>query len=533
MLLETRREWISLPKRVAAKEEAQIKVQYSAGSAALRGVVRGADLVLARYLHVILLRKVHLPQIALMDAKSTSNYSRDIRLVSAFVEPVNACIADLGTTIQAKLNALDGCCNTIPPELQHTTTNLAQESLLQLGDSVADIDTVEQYLSVARSKLRTLRNRFVPIHRLPSEIMSQILVLSLKKELRFLDAVDPTQEPNEPPIFSDSRARKLFLCTLQSVCKNWREITIGTAALWTEINLEDFAMKPKSTISYLERSKGCDLDFIIDAHNNLLERGSRYNKQLDEFLALLHPHISRCRSLVAKALTTEQMKLILTGFNRGESHPLLLQHLTLLQPMPPISYYPMENEINLLKRPMPRLTHFETWGFHFPWSSDALANLTSLSLGVQGHHYVLPMARLWEILRLCPRLQFLSLDARGLEGQGKVLTTDRAQNRKLVCLITSTVCTSTSFRRPRFAHLSRALPLKTFGSSRSIGVHGHTKMRKLQKENIPAGRTSQSPSRSPLYYHVKLRKIRERQYTSIWINSTSPLEAYRYSAQLH
>ena len=110
--------------------------------------------------------------------------------------------------------------------------------------------------------VRSLKNTFAPINRIPPEVLSLI------------------------PKYHTTRYMDQSLITLTHVCHDWREIFISHSSLCTHLNFTNI----ERTRAYIQRSKSSLLNISI---------GNRGIKTyLDHTLPLVIPHVSRLRSLV-------------------------------------------------------------------------------------------------------------------------------------------------------------------------------------------------------------------------------------------
>ena len=112
------------------------------------------------------------------------------------------------------------------------------------------------------SLVRSIKNTFVPINRVPSEILSLI------------------------PGYSNNDKE---LVTLTHVCRGWREILTSRSSLWTSLNCMDV----HKTLTYIGRSKSSPLDVRFDDRT--------YG---EDALLLVAPHAGRLRSLTVQVEAT-------------------------------------------------------------------------------------------------------------------------------------------------------------------------------------------------------------------------------------
>ena len=125
----------------------------------------------------------------------------------------------------------------------------------------SQIYSVERDLSEVSQAIRAIRNTFVPVNRLPPEILSRVL---------------------------EYRTRERDLVEATHICQYWRSTLISSPPLWTCFLLQ-FSPDLDRTLTYLDRSKSAPIDVSITI-------GSP--KDLDVVKYCLAPHTARTRSLV-------------------------------------------------------------------------------------------------------------------------------------------------------------------------------------------------------------------------------------------
>ena len=124
------------------------------------------------------------------------------------------------------------------------------------GSQLSDI---ERDLHEVLQAARTIKNTFLPVNRLPPEILSTVL---------------------------ENRTSDLDLVAATHVCRHWRSILISTPSFWTRFRFQP-TRDVSRALTYFERSKSAPIDIEMNVHS-----------QLDlEFSKHLAPHIARTRSL--------------------------------------------------------------------------------------------------------------------------------------------------------------------------------------------------------------------------------------------
>ena len=116
------------------------------------------------------------------------------------------------------------------------------------------------------SLFRSLKNTFVPINRIPPEVLSLI-----------------------PDHYNTDYADRVSI-TLTHVSRGWREIFISRSSLWTRLGFKS----ADKTRTYLQRSKTSPLHVCVN---------STHEAYPNHTLSLVTPHLSRLRSLIISADT--------------------------------------------------------------------------------------------------------------------------------------------------------------------------------------------------------------------------------------
>lgn len=136
-------------------------------------------------------------------------------------------------------------------KLRNCTSRLTQYCYFQVDDLERDAFEVLRLV-------RSIKNSFAPINRIPPEILSLI-----------------------PDYYCEGDVDK-DLIALTHVCRGWRDAFISRSSLWT---LLDFTNIDK-TRTYIERSQSSPLKFYLSGH-----------EVIDDASALVAPHIHRLKSL--------------------------------------------------------------------------------------------------------------------------------------------------------------------------------------------------------------------------------------------
>lgn len=195
------------------------------------------------------------------------------------------------------------------------------------------MDALEQDASEVLRLVRSVKNSFAPINRIPPEVLLLI------------------------PDYYDEEHVDQASITLTHVCRSWRETFTSCSSLWTRL---DFSNVNK-TLTYIQRSQSSPFRIYLKL---------RDDKPISNAFALVIPHIRRLKSLTIDA---EALPGILQYFRR---HAPLLEKLD-------ISIYPTNNLVldgSLFNGDLSSLHHLRLHGLttDFPW--ERLPNLRVVNL---------------------------------------------------------------------------------------------------------------------------------------------------------
>ena len=163
------------------------------------------------------------------------------------------------------------------------------------------MDSLEQEAFEVLSLVRSLKNSFAPINRIPPEVFTLI------------------------PNHYDAHRSDRDLIRSTHVCRSWREILISRSSLWARLD----CMNVDKTRTFIQRSESSPLDILLIS--------CWYKTYLDDALSLVIPHVPRLRSLdISYGTDTVPNSSFLSHFRRHaplledlqislhHSHPLIL-----------------------------------------------------------------------------------------------------------------------------------------------------------------------------------------------------------------
>ena len=127
------------------------------------------------------------------------------------------------------------------------------------------MDALERDATEVLSLIRSLKNTFAPINRIPVEVISLI------------------------PDYCHEHCANQVLIALTHVCHGWRDIFTSRSSLWTRLD----SLNVDKIRTYIQRSKSSPLDVRLQHIHD--------NWDLEDVLFPVIPHIPRLKSLVVQA----------------------------------------------------------------------------------------------------------------------------------------------------------------------------------------------------------------------------------------
>ncbi|KAJ4469885.1 hypothetical protein J3R30DRAFT_3303206 [Lentinula aciculospora] len=283
-----------------------------------------------------------------------------------------------------------------------------------------------------------------PISLLPIEVLSYIFVLGAHSQDCGLLGL--------PPVNAESVKTPL---TYSAVCRHWRAVALGTAALWTSICITAGSMEIAGPdqekqfnlshiTSYLSLSRKYPLNILFDARDidwdfaePEISNSSDYvppfaKDDIQTIFSLLLPHLSRWRSIDILTDTWAPMHTALCMLNKQlmTNGAPLLESLTLMRCNDYISHSPLfqpsrmkapelfssQDSIEPNNLPLlPLLRNITLRGVHVNWSSLAHSQPALTSLELSSHSFdVRPtLSEFRDLLSSCPKLKSLIVNSSG------------------------------------------------------------------------------------------------------------------------
>ncbi|KAK7007660.1 F-box domain-containing protein [Favolaschia claudopus] len=256
------------------------------------------------------------------------------------------------------------------------------------------------------------------IDRLPNEILSPIFMLAVGQPQHWHDGSDPSSTTSPT--------------TLSHICRRWRQVSLGTGSLWTQIVLTYPTSKEQLTraLTWLSRSTTYPLDILLDFRDpdwDWEEETHGFSWcHMEAVLSLLLPTAPRWRTLELFTDTWAPMCAFLlhTGKIGRCLEKLEKLHLARCN-----EYFALKGEVfkpaalgkhlPLLggaEAAVPRLREVTLTGVHVEWSAghwQPLSRLVKLELKYQAADVMPTVAQLRQILLQSPNLEVLAIVGSG------------------------------------------------------------------------------------------------------------------------
>ena len=230
---------------------------------------------------------------------------------------------------------------------------MADLSLPEQSDSpksyLHTLDNKIKSLEESTYSLKRYRNTFVPISRLPTEILSNIFKFTLPASFGILDFLPVPIVPSY----------------ISHVCHRWRDISLNMPYLWSHINFAQ--LTPAGATEMLARAKMAPL--------HLKAKTSRWStKKFETFLGQIEAHIHHTRHL--SIMATPQ--ILEQTFRRLVSSAPSLEQFFIVNRSK--SNLPVTIPVNIFDGIAPKLIslRLDNCGIH--WKSPSLKGLRDLEL---------------------------------------------------------------------------------------------------------------------------------------------------------
>ncbi|KAF8504403.1 hypothetical protein F5888DRAFT_1630854 [Russula emetica] len=272
------------------------------------------------------------------------------------------------------------------------------------------IDDELSALQMITCAMRTTRNNFSLIGRLPPEILSCVFSFHAINQPTPRDSI---YNPDDPFPSSSSPIRLgLGWITVTHVCRRWRQVALSDPNLWRTIV---FDLGAEWAEEMLARSKAALISYSRDL--SFQPRVSRRRSLDDE--VTLRKHLSHVRRLVLSG-NPESLAPAVRALTTPAPH---LESLELLRNAPQFRELCITLPSDLFAHNAPKLRHVILSGCAVPWDSPLFRDLTHLDIRIppvvpfprpapasQSDLLSIPtLERLLSILEAMPSLQVLSL----------------------------------------------------------------------------------------------------------------------------
>ncbi|THU88343.1 hypothetical protein K435DRAFT_782082 [Dendrothele bispora CBS 962.96] len=253
------------------------------------------------------------------------------------------------------------------------------------------------------------------LQRIPNEILSYIFLFTIQGN-----------EYRDDPFFMP--------LTISHTCKKWRDVSLSTGALWTDVVITTFDLAVIRRVhACLSRSGNHPLTILLDFHDNNWNWDENTHPfgagQMKVLLSLLIPHAARWKSFELRTDTWEPIHTFLSTTSTQVTPTPLLQSLTLTRCN---EYFVGRGQIFLpveSKQPIPlfggmslqNLRQVSLAGVHVDWTKSSLRNLRKLEFKYHAYEVMPSLQEFVDILSSCPDLDTLSILGWGprLDGQNR------------------------------------------------------------------------------------------------------------------
>lgn len=211
---------------------------------------------------------------------------------------------------------------------------------------------------------------FIPVDRLPDEVLSAIFVLGIRQ----LIPAAPPPEVRTSLLLIKTPAKQRFLRAISHVSRRWRTVALDTASLWTSIDVS-YGTSLDQAKAFAARSKNLPLDVRCDfksMSNPLVAAEKLHREQALKILRMCAPRFSSL-SFLGVVHGTDQFLSILQAGGK-------LPHWRTLYFTDEIPHLTDWTDAAHLDGAQRRVENVEFDGPHFFWNSPIYIDLVSLNL---------------------------------------------------------------------------------------------------------------------------------------------------------
>ncbi|KAF8481677.1 hypothetical protein DFH94DRAFT_825602, partial [Russula ochroleuca] len=210
------------------------------------------------------------------------------------------------------------------------------------------LDNKIKSLEESTHALKRYRNTFVPISRLPTEILSIVFKFCLLASLDVLDSSLP-----------------IALTAISHVCHRWRDISLNMPYLWSHVNFAK--LTPAGTAEMLARAKMAPLHLEV--------KTSRWSvKKFEAIKGQVEAHINHTRRLSIMSTTqnlVQTFRLLVSSAPSLEQFSIVNRSRSNLPPTIPV---------NIFDGIAPKLINLRLDNCGIRWESPFLRGLRDLQL---------------------------------------------------------------------------------------------------------------------------------------------------------
>ncbi|TFK29648.1 hypothetical protein FA15DRAFT_284248 [Coprinopsis marcescibilis] len=360
----------------------------------------------------------------------------------------------------------------------------------------------QEELDAYLASLIFVRNRLLPVSRLPPEILSKIFYIARRESPGSFMNSDIWGGPTPPGHIERSK----YWFRVSQVCKYWRQITMDDPKFWTMLDTED---SDEWINAMLERSRDALLSIRVTPRS-LTYRNRRKSKI---FKALIDG--SRVGEIVISEKWEERRAAeILEGIMKNPA-----PHLTSLEIEPCEDSEPVQEPCHGC-RPLPVLQPFQSDApmlrrinlscCRTCFDPNILSNIVDFDLFSVELIHPFPLIHIFQVLETMPNLQYLNL-AWSLSGRLKFkyedllnrTMTNKVELRALKRLqLIDSWTTCRDFLRGITVPLSAAIRIEAHGNR--LTSEQYIEFGKLALDLTPSATTTSSESSVPQFQSVSI-----------------------------
>jgi hypothetical protein len=313
-----------------------------------------------------------------------------------------------------------------------------RDHLRQAIDS--QINSVKESIRESLRALNQRRNELAPISSLPTEIITDIILLASAKRDGF----------------------GLEWLNVAHVCRQWRDIALNKRLFWSHIDFTNLTLAGLAEILARAKEAPLHLEAKVVSHSWDEARYSAFGKELQA-------HVSHIRHLDIGRIGGPVLWTALQHTLFASPAPIL-EHLSLSYPFPGwMLFLPKD----IFEGTTPRLSFLQLFGINISWKSPLLRGLRYLQIYELNKENKLRVADWLDALEEMPQLKQLVLHASSLLPDGFMFPSDIKRSATLPALTHLDLVSTARACATALAHLDLPALTSLIVQARSSNCRGH------------------------------------------------------------